>query len=70
MDNIFSFSLLLTIIFVILKLATAITWPWIVILCPIWLPIAIIIFFYALYWIFILLLIFICWLLNKINKKS
>lgn len=35
------FTGLLTIAFIVLKLCGVITWPWIWVLCPLWIPLAI-----------------------------
>lgn len=43
------FSGALAILFIALKLTNFITWPWIWVLSPIWMPIALVVFFAILY---------------------
>ena len=45
----FPFSGLLTIAFVVLKLCKVITWSWWWVLCPMWIPIAILIIIAIIY---------------------
>ena len=45
----FPFSGLLTIAFVVLKLCKVITWSWWLVLCPMWIPIAILIIIAIIY---------------------
>lgn len=40
-----SFSGLLTIVFIVLKLCNVITWSWIWVLCPIWISILLVLIF-------------------------
>ncbi len=36
------FAGLLTIAFIVLKLCGVITWPWIWVVCPLWIPVAVV----------------------------
>lgn len=44
-NNGLTFSTVLFFIFLVLKLCGVINWPWILVLAPIWIPLAIAVFF-------------------------
>lgn len=62
----FGFGSILTLIFITLKLCGVITWSWVWVLCPIWIPLGIVLVFLVFYFVIIAAFMY---FLNNLMKK-